>query len=91
MTPTEAVAEFVTRTRLEDIAGEALRRARLALLDRLGVALAGSRYPSSPIVLDFVRECGGAPINAAGACPRSGLETGFRIHLKIERDMFKIQ
>ncbi len=61
MTPTEAVARFVTQTRLGDVPDEALRRARLALLDCTGVAIAGSRHPSSLVLLDFIRECGGAP------------------------------
>lgn len=40
---------------------EAFRRARIALLDCIGCAIAGARYPSSSLLLDFVRECGGAP------------------------------
>lgn len=61
MAPTEEVAQFITRTVLADVPDEALRRARLALLDCLGVAIAGSRFHSSLILLDFIRECGGAP------------------------------
>ncbi len=43
------------------IPDEVLRRTKLALLDCLGAAIAGALFPSSEIVLDFVRESGGTP------------------------------
>lgn len=61
MGATEAVAQFVANAAGMSIPDEVLRRTRLALLDCLGVAIAGARFPSSQILLDFIRESGGAP------------------------------
>lgn len=61
MPATELVARFVSGLAGSAIPEEALRRAKLALLDCAGVAVAGARFDSSRIILDFVRECGGAP------------------------------
>ena len=49
MSATEAIARFVVNASLDAIPQEAIRRAKLALLDCLGVALAGSQFPSSLI------------------------------------------
>lgn len=59
MGATEVIARFVTSALA--VPEEAGRRAKLALLDCTGVALAGAAFPSSEIVLGFVRACGGAP------------------------------
>ena len=61
MGATESVAQFVADAAGMAIPDEVLRRTKLALLDCVGVALAGARFPSSQILLDFIRECGGAP------------------------------
>jgi 2-methylcitrate dehydratase PrpD len=58
---TDTVAGFVTATTTAEIPQEVFRRARTALLDCIGCAIAGSRYSSSALLLDFIRECGGAP------------------------------
>ena len=58
---TGTVADFIVNLKGAAIPAEALRRARLALLDCIGCALAGARYDSSRLLLDFVRDCGGAP------------------------------
>ena len=60
MGATEAVAQFVADAAGMVIPDEVLRRTKLALLDCVGVAIAGARFPSSQILLDFIRECGGA-------------------------------
>ena len=61
MGATETVAQFVTTLKAADIPQEALRRARTALLDCIGCAVAGAKYSSSGLLLDFIRDCGGAP------------------------------
>lgn len=61
MGSTEVVADFVSKTDFSSKPKEAHDRAKLALLDCLGVAIAGARFPSSLILLDFIREIGGAP------------------------------
>lgn len=61
MGATETVAQFVTTLTTRDIPQEAFRRARVALLDCIGCAVAGARFPSSTLLLDFIRDCGGAP------------------------------
>ena len=58
---TAAVARFVTTLSAGDIPPEAMRRARTALLDCIGCAVAGARFASSAMLLDFIRDCGGAP------------------------------
>ena len=61
MGPTEVIAHFVADAGSVTIPQEAFRRAKLALLDCIGVALAGSRFPSSAMLLDLIAESGGAP------------------------------
>ncbi len=38
-----------------------LNKAKIALTDSLGCALAGAQFESSDIVLDYLRDVGGAP------------------------------
>jgi 2-methylcitrate dehydratase PrpD len=54
------LAEFVSSARLEDFPPEAAGTARTAVLDCIGVALAGSREPSTEAIVDLIREDGGA-------------------------------
>ena len=61
MGATDVVAQFVTSLKTQDLPQEALRRARTALLDCIGCAIAGAKYSSSALLLDFIRDCGGAP------------------------------
>lgn len=61
MAPSEQAARFVAQLAFSAIPPAALERAKLALLDCLGVALAGSRAASSAIVLDLLRETAGPP------------------------------
>lgn len=56
---TRRLAEFVACTTREAIPGDARLRARRAVLDTLGVALAGSREEASRTVAEMVREAGG--------------------------------
>ena len=58
---TESVAQFIADSAGMALPGEVVRRTKLALLDCLGVAVAGARFPSSRIMLDYIQESGGTP------------------------------
>jgi 2-methylcitrate dehydratase PrpD len=61
MGATEDVATFVVETRFEQIPREAVDAAKGAILDGLGVALAGVSEPSSKMISQYVRRAGGRP------------------------------
>ena len=56
------LAEFVVKTDFEALPREAVTAAKRALLDTLGVALAGSTEPASKIITGFVKKFGDQPI-----------------------------
>jgi 2-methylcitrate dehydratase PrpD len=58
---TRRLAEFVATTPSSDILPEAREQARRAILDTLGVMLAGSREDASGIAAEMVRDQGGSP------------------------------
>ena len=53
---TQELSRFISRTRYEDLPGEVVNAARLAILDFIGVAMAGSWEPSARMVSELVRE-----------------------------------
>ncbi len=57
MNASERLARFVVAT--ESVPEDAIAQAKRALLDTLGVTLAGSQEESARIVADWVREQGG--------------------------------
>ncbi len=57
----EALVEHAARTEVGDLPATTLERARLMLLDTIGVAVAGYRSPSVRPLLEQVREWGGKP------------------------------
>ncbi len=57
MNASERLARFVVEA--ESVPEDAIAQAKRALLDTLGVTLAGSREESTRIVADWVREQGG--------------------------------
>ena len=61
MDVTRRLAEFVACTASEAIPAEPREQAKRAVLDTLGVMLAGSREAASQIVAAMVREQGGVP------------------------------
>ncbi len=73
MRATSAIAEFIAKSRWEDCPAEAVDAARRAILDCLGVMLAGSVEPSARIVTDIARSEGGAPLATVVGTP---LRTG---------------
>jgi 2-methylcitrate dehydratase PrpD len=59
--PTETLARFIAEADLGAVPGDVVEKAKIALTDCLGCALAGAGAPASRIVLDFIRDIGGAP------------------------------
>src|SRR5215510_3372797 len=73
MRATSHLAEFVTKSRWEDCPAEAVEAARRAILDCLGVMLAGSVEPAARIVTDVARAEGGSPLaTVVGTSLRTG-------------------
>jgi 2-methylcitrate dehydratase PrpD len=58
---TETLARFVIETRASDLPGETIEAARDALIDTVGVALAGTREPVGELAARWVRESGAKP------------------------------
>jgi 2-methylcitrate dehydratase PrpD len=70
---TAHLAEFVTKSRWDDCPAEAVDIARRAILDCLGVMLAGSIEPAARIVAEVARAEGGSPLATVVGTP---LRTG---------------
>ncbi len=58
---TTKVAEFIETTGYADIPAPAISMAKNAILDTVGVALAGSKETTAKIIGDYVKEIGGNP------------------------------
>jgi 2-methylcitrate dehydratase PrpD len=70
---TSAIAEFVVKSRWEECPPEAVDAARRAILDCLGVMLAGSMEPAARIVQRVAEAEGGAPLaTVVGTGRRTG-------------------
>ncbi len=61
MGTTEQIAQFVVQTGYASVPSEAVVVAKNAILDSLGVMVAGSTEPAGEIVAQHVKELGGAP------------------------------
>lgn len=61
METTKRLAEFISKTSLARISAEAQELGKRAILDNLGVALAGSRDPMSKIMTEYIKDTGGRP------------------------------
>jgi 2-methylcitrate dehydratase PrpD len=73
MPVTSRLAEFIAKSRWEDAPAEAVEAARRAILDCLGVMLAGSLEPPARIVQRVAEAEGGAPLcTIVGAGRRTG-------------------
>ena len=73
MRATSTIAEFVAKSRWEDCPAGAVDAARRAILDCLGVMLAGSIEPPARIVTGIARAEGGAPLaTVIGTSLRTG-------------------
>ena len=58
---TETLARFVVETRISDLPEETINAARDALIDTVGVALAGTREPVGELAARWARELGAKP------------------------------
>jgi 2-methylcitrate dehydratase PrpD len=58
---TETLARFAIETRISELPGPAIAAAQDALIDTVGVALAGSREPVGELAARWVRELGAKP------------------------------
>jgi 2-methylcitrate dehydratase PrpD len=93
---TARVADFVQRTRLEDIPRSVLSRATTAILDSLGVALAGARSAGSEIIRRHIGEtaCAGQAVvfgTGLRTAPRfAALANGAAMHADDFDDTFHL-
>jgi 2-methylcitrate dehydratase PrpD len=55
----QEVAEFICTTSFDDFPKEVVEKAKLCLIDSIGVALYGSRFDAAQIVLSLAKEIGG--------------------------------
>ena len=82
----ELLARHVSRTRLEDIPAQAIARAKVFILDSLGVAIAGATAPGREQVLSAARRWGGqAEATTWGGggrlpAPQAALVNAFQMH-----------
>ena len=58
---TEALAQFVVGTRIEDIPAVVIQNAKLMILDTFGVILAGTRDPGCKLLAQWVKDQEAAP------------------------------
>ena len=83
---TERMAEFIVETKWADFPALAIERAKKAVVDTVGVTLAGVNEPVGRIVADFARNMGGAPeasiigLGARAAAPMAALVNGAMGH-----------
>jgi 2-methylcitrate dehydratase PrpD len=61
MKPTEILADFLTRTSLEEIPEEAFQRSKWAILDVIAVTFAGLQHEVGKTIVSFAKEMGGRP------------------------------
>lgn len=56
--PTRDIAEYIVESRLENVPAVAVSNAKTAILDTIGVTLAGSRLETGRMMLDYARSVG---------------------------------
>lgn len=84
--PSHALAEFASRVQYDDIPDDVLDRARIHILDGLGLAIASTTFPFAGPTLSAVRELsGGSGVSVIGqafrAAPRdAAMANGVLIH-----------
>ncbi|MFC2006523.1 MmgE/PrpD family protein [Chloroflexota bacterium] len=92
---TRILAEFIEQTGYEQIPAKAIETARLAFLDCLGVALAGSLDEAPRKVVEFVRDLGGKPeatiigTSIKSSSPLAALANGTASHVLDYDDTIK--
>ncbi len=74
MKATTVLAEFASKTRLDDVAADAVAATKRHILDCTGVALAATAEPAGRVVVDITREQGGGPTaSVLGTSLRTGV------------------
>ena len=61
MSVSEKIADRIAHARYEDLPAEAIHWAKVAILDTVGVTVAGSVEPLAKIVKEVLNEEGGRP------------------------------
>ncbi|MFC1869644.1 MmgE/PrpD family protein [Chloroflexota bacterium] len=83
---TEKIADFVVSTDYAKLPDEAVDTAKMAILDGLGVTLAGSRHPLGEAITGHVKELGGKTEASVIGCgfktnaPQAALANGTMAH-----------
>ena len=83
---TELLAEFILETDYQKLPAEAVAAARRAVLDSVGVAIAGSLEPAGIIAANLVRKMGGTPTSVVvgrgfrTSAPNAALANGTMAH-----------
>lgn len=87
MTPTKKLARFIVETRSDQIADAVMHETKRCIINVIGVALHASRDPALQIVLDVLRQEGGARkasvlgTSLATSLQNAALANGFMAHL----------
>jgi 2-methylcitrate dehydratase PrpD len=83
---TKGLSQFNTKINYEDLPGEVVRAAKLAMLDFIGVAMAGSQEPSGKIISEMVRKKQSSPASTViggrykASCSLAALANGTAGH-----------
>ena len=73
--PTFEIASYVSSVTFEDLPAAAVANAKVAILDTLGVMLAGTRLRAGRQVIEYASECGSRPVaTVAGTRLRTSAE-----------------
>jgi 2-methylcitrate dehydratase PrpD len=73
--PTFEIAEYISGVKFEDLPAAAVANAKVAILDTLGVMLAGTRLRAGRQIVEYASECGSAPVaTVAGTSLRTSTE-----------------
>lgn len=63
VTRTTRVAEFIAKSRIEDLPEEAITQAKLAILDTVGVTIAGIATSTGQAICQVANDAGGRPVS----------------------------
>lgn len=63
VTPTTRVAAFIAQSRIEDLPEEAITQAKLAILDTIGVTIAGVATSTGQAICQVAHDAGGRPVS----------------------------
>ncbi len=87
MTITEKITSFIAETNFEDLPPEIITITKRAMIDTIGVALAGSVYPAGKAITEFVEKFGCKPVagvigeKVRTSSPLAALANGTKAHM----------